>query len=80
MDGLRIRLGLNRGIDVDNVGHSGGLALWWREENEVQILHYSKNHIHSLVLDSSNKSWMFTGIYGEPETHKRGDTWELLQI
>lgn len=62
-----------------DIGRSEGLALSWRDENEVQILHYLKNHIHVEVKEMMERSWPFTEIYGELETHKRGETWDLLR-
>lgn len=42
-------LGFEGAFFVDVQGRSGGLALLWRNKEEVQMLSYSKNHIDVLV-------------------------------
>lgn len=38
----------------------------------------SKNHIDCIVGGSTKGGWRFIGFYGEPITHKRHESWELL--
>lgn len=61
---------------------SGGLALWWKNDLVVEILHYSKNHFHSLLTtsDDSGVKCVLTGIYKPLETLKRFLTWDFLKI
>lgn len=63
-------LGFTRGIGVDSDGRSGGLILLWNEEIDLVILHYSKHHVHAVVTDHCREKWLFTGIYGHPDTQK----------
>lgn len=60
---------------------AGGLGLLWNEEVEIQLLSYSINHIDVEVKDIfENKSWRFTGFYGNPEDDKKALSWNLLSI
>lgn len=63
---------------MDSMG-SSGLALLWHDDIDLKILNYSTNHIHASITDHFNCTWIFTGIYRHPETHKRKDTWTLIK-
>jgi hypothetical protein len=53
---------------VDVVGRSGGLALFWKERNVVEIQNYTRMHISAVVhLPDRSKSWRLTGFYGNPD-------------
>ena len=42
---------------------------------------YSKFHIDVKVNgETMEDSWRFTGFYGHFQTHKRGETWDLLRV
>ena len=44
MEVVRIKLGFAKAFVVDSVGRSGGLALIWKDEGEVEIQNYSRRH------------------------------------
>ncbi|GAV66896.1 Exo_endo_phos domain-containing protein [Cephalotus follicularis] len=51
----------------------------WDEEVNLTIKSFSLYHINSEIeLSGSNEKWRLTGIYGNPETHRRHKTWSLL--
>ncbi|KAL0451955.1 UNVERIFIED_CONTAM: hypothetical protein Slati_1173600 [Sesamum latifolium] len=59
---------------------SGGLALLWQKSVEVQFQSFSSFHIDTSVrLNETEECWRFSGIYGEPESSKRGEFWNLLR-
>ena len=39
----------------------------------------SKNHIDCIIGGGTEGAWRFIGFYGEPITHKRHESWELLR-
>ncbi len=41
---------------VEPVGRSGGLALLWKEEKEVEIYNFSRRHINAIVKDGVGSS------------------------
>ncbi|KAL0374207.1 UNVERIFIED_CONTAM: hypothetical protein Sradi_3336400 [Sesamum radiatum] len=67
------------GLAVDSVGRSGGLVLLWKKSVSVTIQSFSNRHIDaSIQADTRSPIWRFSGIYGDPETSNRKNTWELL--
>uniref|UniRef100_A0A803NJS2 Zinc knuckle CX2CX4HX4C domain-containing protein n=1 Tax=Cannabis sativa TaxID=3483 RepID=A0A803NJS2_CANSA len=63
---------------VDVQGHSGGLALLWRFDDEANLLGFSNSHIDLKITVSGTPSWQLTEMYGEPNRHLRRKTWDLL--
>jgi hypothetical protein len=81
MERVRSQLGFEYMLVVDCVGRSGGLALLWSTEVEVEIQNYSYRHINAKVCSTqSNFVWKLTGFYGHPEAHKRIEAWQLLRF
>lgn len=66
-------------ITVESQGHSGGIALLWRNKNEVILNSLSKNHIDVVVELKDWNKFRLTGIYGEPNRAKRQETWDLIR-
>ncbi|XP_074322878.1 uncharacterized protein LOC141659850 [Apium graveolens] len=66
-------------ISVDAIGKSGGLALMWRDKEQVQLRSLSKYHIDVEISMEGKDKWRLTGIYGEPDRTQRRKTWELLR-
>ncbi|XP_075640491.1 uncharacterized protein LOC142612260 [Castanea sativa] len=61
------------------VNNGGGLVLYWKNSVEIDIESSSVNHIDVIVNRHSGEPWRFTGFYGEPETHRRQESWDLLR-
>ncbi|KAK4387777.1 hypothetical protein Sango_2384300 [Sesamum angolense] len=78
IEALKRRLNMF-GCCVDSKGRSGGLALLWQKSIEVQLQSFSSYHMDvSVRLNEAGDWWRFTGIYGEPDTGKRSEFWNLL--
>jgi hypothetical protein len=45
VENLRFRLGMKECFVVNGEGKGGGLALYWIEDINVDLLSFSKNHI-----------------------------------
>uniref|UniRef100_A0A803PIN7 Reverse transcriptase domain-containing protein n=1 Tax=Cannabis sativa TaxID=3483 RepID=A0A803PIN7_CANSA len=67
MECIRVHLGFEGCFVVDARGHSGGLALLWKDVKEVVIQGFSFNHVDATVELQGSLPWRFTGIYGEPK-------------
>jgi ribonuclease HI len=81
MERLRVRFGFQGLFVVEPVGRSGGLALFWRVAEELEIQNYSRRHINAIVKTADNDvPWKFTGFYGHPNPSKRGESWSLLSL
>jgi hypothetical protein len=75
---VRVKLGFTGAFTVDPVGRSGGLALLWKEEQEVEIQNFSRRHINAIIMEEGVQPWKLTGFYGHPEWAKRHEAWDLL--
>ena len=53
--------------------------MYWKNELLVDVVSSSLNHIDAIINKDSDAAWRFTGFYGELETHKRHESWELLR-
>ncbi|XP_042961719.1 uncharacterized protein LOC122296220 [Carya illinoinensis] len=81
MEVVRRSLKMDGCFDVESVGMSGGIALLWKEEWEVQVVSYTRWHVSAVVKEELyDRTWHFTGFYGHPETAKRKSSWQLLEM
>jgi exonuclease III len=79
MEILRVKFGYEGLFVVEPVGRSGGLALFWRVAEELEIQNYSRRHINDIVkLPDEESPWKLTGFYGHPDPSKRWESWALL--
>lgn len=70
LDSMRRCLGFLGCVGFNLIGRKGGLALLWRNQNEVEILNFFENHISAWVNnDLDNIRWLFSRFCREPETH-----------
>ncbi|XP_059445337.1 uncharacterized protein LOC132177129 [Corylus avellana] len=80
MEWIRVKLRFVGLFAVDPVGRSGGIALLWKEEHEVEIQNYSRRHINAIEKRNEDGFiWKLTGFYGNPDSSKRKESWALLQ-
>ena len=63
---------------VPRINWGGGLVLYWKESLNLIVETSSKNQINCIIGKSREDGWRFTGFYGEPITHKRHESWDLL--
>lgn len=74
------KAGFLNGLIVPSLGRSGGLILMWKREIIVEVQGYSGSHIDAIVIDpSSGFKWRITRFYGQPVTHWRKESWDLLK-
>ena len=79
MEKIKNKIGFANGLIVPSRGRSGGVALLWTREVNLDINSYSGSHIDAIVKESEgNFQWRITGFYGHPETHQRYESWPLL--
>ena len=79
MEKIKNRIDFGNGLIVPNKGRSGGVALLWTREVNLDISSYSGNHIDAIVRETEcNFKWRITGFYGHLETHWRYESWCLL--
>lgn len=79
MKRIRNQIGFANGLFVPSHGRSGGLALLWMREANLEIKSFSYHHIDAIVTEeNSSIKWRITGFYGHPQTHLRQFSWDLL--
>ncbi|KAG5517160.1 hypothetical protein RHGRI_037799 [Rhododendron griersonianum] len=80
METIRVKLGFDSGVYVDPEGLSGGLALWWMKEVEIDVDIVSKNFIHAVISEKASSSvWAATFIYGCPTRSGRVQVWDSIR-
>lgn len=79
MEKVKNILGFEGAFTVGVQGRSGGLALLWQSNEEVQVLSYSKNHIDVIVQVRDWSKFRLTDFYGEPDRTKRHESWNLIR-
>lgn len=62
---------------VDPVGRSGGLALFYNNESQAQVL-YSSNRMIDVEAVTNGKTVYLTFVYGDPVPKLREQVWERL--
>ncbi|GLT37135.1 hypothetical protein SLA2020_114700 [Shorea laevis] len=80
MDKIRLELGFSHCFSVGNIGRSGGLAILWNEEVQIQLLLYSQSHIDMEIHDLTDLCWHLTGFYGQPDVGRHHESWALLKL
>ena len=79
MERIRNRIGFANGLFVSSCGSSGGLALLWTRETNLEIKSYGNHHIDAIVTEeNTNFKWRLTGFYGHSQAHLRQFSWDLL--
>ncbi|XP_019168052.1 PREDICTED: uncharacterized protein LOC109163801 [Ipomoea nil] len=76
---LRVKLGFDGLLNVDNSGLSGGLALLWRANDTATVIGYSDNHIDVEVSMPGFDKWRMTGFYGFSKRPQRRESWDLIR-
>ena len=59
--------------------YGGGLALLWGSDITISVRSYSPRHIDAEIISMERVHWRFTGFYGNPEHHRRMESWDLLR-
>ena len=70
-------LGYDHFFLVNPVGLSGGLALFWKQSHEVEILSSSNRFIDTKVK-AGNLVYYMTFVYGDPVRQRRTEVWTVL--
>ncbi|KAL8114965.1 hypothetical protein AgCh_021696 [Apium graveolens] len=66
-------------VVVEPQGRSGGLAFFWRDRDQANLLSLSQHHIDVEVSVDGLGDWRITGVYGELKRSSRRKTWDLLR-
>jgi hypothetical protein len=65
---------------VNGNGKGGGIALYWTEDVNVQLLSFSDRHIDAdVIVGPFDHMWRGTFVYGEPKPTNRHKMWAKLR-
>ena len=64
-ENLKNTLGYDNSFAVNSSGRSGGLAMYWNDEINIEILGYSRYHIDDKISMIGCDPWIMTCFYGE---------------
>ncbi|XP_074270863.1 uncharacterized protein LOC141594770 [Silene latifolia] len=66
---------------VDAEGFSGGIWMFWRAESVTvtPLIHHAQ-HITAEITRRGEEPWYFTAVYASPDTIKKEELWEDLEI
>ena len=76
---MKKRIQFKNLFEVPRRNKAGGLALFWKEDFNLDIETFSPNHIDTTINKNAPDEWRFTGFYGEPDTQKRHESWDKLR-
>ena len=79
LDYVKDRIRFDKKFFVQRINKGGGLVLFWKFGTEVDVVSSSLNHIDATINKNFEGAWRFTGFYGEPETSRRHESWDLLR-
>ena len=79
MEKKKMSVGFINGLIIPSHGRSGGLTFLWKKEISVDVQSYSDRHIDAIITEDSGFKWRITGFYGNPEVHRRKESWNLLK-
>ena len=76
---IRDRIWFANGLIILSRGRSGGLALLWTRETNLEIKRFGNHHIDAIVTETSSSfKWRITGFYSHLQTHMKQISWDLL--
>ncbi|CAN0899756.1 hypothetical protein LINGRAHAP2_LOCUS20455 [Linum grandiflorum] len=79
MEEIRAEVKFGGCFAVDDVGHSGGVCLLWKEVDDARVCAFGRTFITTEVKGVAGGSFILTGYYGYPHRDQRRASWELLK-
>ena len=77
---IRGMLGLKHCITHDGFIKGVGIALFWDDSVEINLLSYGSRYIDVHIRESPNSPlWRGTFVYGEPRAQERHHMWNLIR-
>jgi hypothetical protein len=77
---LKWRLGLKHCITQNGNGNGGGIALYWDEQIELQVLAQGPRFFDVRIMNKAiRREWRCTFVYGEPKGSERHYMWTTLR-
>ncbi|KAF8411685.1 hypothetical protein HHK36_004243 [Tetracentron sinense] len=80
MTEIKLKMGFQHALVIPSIGRSGELSLIWKDNVELTIQNCSQFHIDAHIKWGSDQEWRLTGFYGNPDSTKRKESWNLLKL
>ncbi|KAL8523860.1 hypothetical protein ACS0TY_013717 [Phlomoides rotata] len=75
---IRVKLNFESCFNVNCVGRSGGICVFWRVSSICNVVSFSNNHI-GLMINNTGSEWRVTGYNGFPQRYLCSNSWALLR-
>ena len=72
-------LGFDHSYAIGSLGRSGGIAVYWNDVVEIEVLDFSRYHIDTQVKGLAQDLIRVTFVYGEAQVSERYKTWDTLK-
>ena len=70
-----VKVGLLNGVISPSKGKSGGIAMLWESDLNVELKSFTMYHIDSVVTDPTSAfKWRIIGFYGNSDTNWRKES------
>lgn len=79
VESVRAKMKYEGVFTVSGPGHGGGLALFWKIADSLEVKSYSANYIDAEIKLENISPWRLTCYYGSPERSRRKDSWHLIR-
>ena len=79
MEKKKVSVGYTNGLVIPSHARRGGLAFLWKKDIIVDVQSYLDRHIDAIINEDSGFKWRIIGFYGNPEAHRRKESWDLLK-
>ncbi|KAK9094835.1 hypothetical protein Scep_026304 [Stephania cephalantha] len=56
---------------VKGEGNGGGIAMFWKRTDVIEILSSSPNFVNAMVMSEGVPAYMLTGFYGYPNITRK---------
>ena len=79
LNGLCDTLLLKNFFGVSRITRGGGLAIFWKQDFDLQVVNSSPNFIDTIINCDKDDVWWFISFYGAPGTSRHPESWNLLR-
>lgn len=68
---------LTKFFGVPRITRGGGLAIFWKQDFDLQVGNSSPNFIDTIINRGKDDVWWFISFYGALETSRHSESWNL---
>ncbi|KAK8986255.1 hypothetical protein V6N11_013749 [Hibiscus sabdariffa] len=78
LEKIKMKMKMDESFYVEPVGIAGGLALWWTNNVNVDVLNAGKSFIDAKISFQEEEEYYMTFIYGPPYVDEKQQFWSSL--